>query len=221
MCAVTVMSMFLRRPCGHSTRIVTDAASNARGASMPRRAGTIRHDLTASPRAFCPPISRGWAKKSQAVVRAGADLVHFDVMDNHYVPESHGRPARVRGDHAALHGADRRAPHGEAGRSHRARFREGRREHHLVPSRGERARRPHDRAHPGAGLQGGARVQSGDAARLPRSRDGQARSRPHHVGESRASAGRRSSRRRSKSCARCASASTAAGATSGSRSTAA
>ena len=32
-----------------------------------------------------------------AVLTAGADIVHFDVMNNHYCAEPHHRPAGLRG----------------------------------------------------------------------------------------------------------------------------
>ena len=98
--------------------------------------------------------------------------------------QPHGRAAGVRGDPAAsstvpidvhlmVKPVDRIVPG----------FREGGRAHHQLPSGGDRARRPHARAHPRAGLQGGPRVQSRDAARLSRPRDGQGRPGAHHVGE--------------------------------------
>ena len=41
---------------------------------------------SASHRAYCPPTSPVWARKSRASSPPAPTSIHFDVMDNHYVP---------------------------------------------------------------------------------------------------------------------------------------
>ena len=136
--------------------------------------------------------------------------------------EPDDRPAGVRGAaQARRHRADRRAPDGEAGRSHHSGFRAGGRHLDHVSSGSERARRSHDRADPRARLPARPGVQSGDAAQLARPRDRQDRHGADDVREPRLRRPEVHPVGAATSCARRASASTPAGARSAWRSTAA
>ena len=139
---------------------------------------------------------------------AGADIVHFDVMDNHYVPNltigplvcdalrKYGVTAPID-VHLMVKPVDRLVED----------FAGGRRQLDQLSPRGVGARAPHDCADPGRRLQTGPGAQPGDPAVMARSHAGRSRPGAGDVRQPGLSAGRRSFPPVSTSCGLFASAS--------------
>ena len=109
-------------------------------------------ELIAAPRVAPSILSADFAKLGSQVAEvmdAGARVIHFDVMDGHFVPADHDRAAGRRRDRRPgprRRRRDRRPPDDRGAGAPDRGVRQGRRRLDHLPRGGDPARQPHPRA---------------------------------------------------------------------------